>query len=289
MERAIFITKLSQLKYANNNYTRLYYGNEFCERLTPSPSQLSEALSFVLRNKLNFSFVTPYVTNSGLKKLGALFKLLEGSGVNCEVIINDWGTLNLINRRHPSLLPVLGRLLTKQKRGPRVIKLLKRQTKPRLLKDPDNPRQSTLLLPQKLPLALDPYYLGSNASSVPIIHNFLINQRIRRIELDNTGQGLILELPRNRLSASIYLPYVYISTTFFCPTAGCDQEKERLIKIKPCQKQCRRYLFKLRHKTMPKVIYLGGNTQFYKNTKSRIKQWESMGIDRIVYAPEVPI
>ncbi len=289
MERAVFITKLSQLKYVNEEYSRLYYGNEFCERLIPSLQDLKEILGYIKIRGLNFSFVSPYVTNIGLGKIKVIFEFLKVEKINCEVIINDWGLLNLINYEYLNFQPVLGRLLTKQKRGPRLIKLLKRQVRPRLKVNPESPGQRQILIHKKLPFDLDPYYKGSNASSVPIIHNFLISQHIKRIELDNIAQGLFLKLPKDKILASVYLPYVYISTTFFCPTAGCDQKKKSLLKIKPCNRQCQRYLFKLRHKTMPKVIYLKGNTQFYKNTRLSMRELEESGVDRIVYQPEIPI
>lgn len=155
--------------------------------------------------------------------------------------------------------------------------------------DTKNPGQRHIVIQKSLPLDLDPYYKGSNSASVPIIHNFLIRQRINRIELDNIAQGLFLKLPKDKIFASVYLPYVYISTTFFCPTAGCDQKKKSFLKIKSCKKQCQRYVFKLRHKTIPKVIYLKGNTQFYKNTRLPMRKLQKLGIDRIVYQPEIPI
>lgn len=289
MERAIFISIISNLKYVNEKYSRLYFGNEFCERLIPSLQDLKEILGYIKMRGLNFSFVSPYVTDIGLREIKVIFEFLKVEKINCEVIINDWGVLNLINRSYPGFRPVLGRLLTKQKRGPRLIKLLKRQVRPRLMVNSENPGQRNILIQKKLPFDLDPYYKGSNASSVPIIHNFLISQRIKRIELDNIAQGLFLKLPKDKILASVYLPYVYISTTFFCPTAGCDQKKKSLLKIKPCNRQCQRYVFKLRHKTMPKVIYLKGNTQFYKNTRLSMRELEESGVDRIVYQPEIPI
>ncbi len=289
MERAIFITRLNQLKYIDCGYSRLYYGNEFCERLIPVPDCLEQILSYTEKKKLDLSLVTPYVTSDGIKKIEALFELLKSRRVACEIIINDWGVLNLLNHKYLSLTPVLGRLLTKQKRGPRLIKLLKRQTRPRLIKNSKNSKIKDLVFQKKLPAELDFYYKGSNAASVPAIHNFLISRHIRRIELDNTAQGLFLDFPEEKISASIYLPYVYISTTFFCPTAGCDEKEGSLLKIKPCKRQCQRYIFKLRHRTMPKVIYLKGNTQFYKNARFQLKEWENLGADRIVYEPEIPI
>lgn len=289
MEKAIFITKVSQLRYIDHKYSRLYYGNEFCERLIPSLQDLREIVGYIQKRRLYFSFVSPYVTNVGLGRLRVLFEFLRVENINCEVVINDWGVLNLVNHKYPNLAPVLGRLLTKQKRGPRLIKLLKRQVRPRLIIDSKNPGKRCIIIEKSLPLALDPYYKGSNTASVSIIHNFLIRQRINRIELDNIVQGFFLRLPQDKIFASVYLPYVYITTTFFCPTAGCDRKKKSLLKIKPCKRQCQRYVFKLRHRTMPKVIYLKGNTQFYKNASLTIRKLEKSGIDRMVYQPEIPI
>jgi len=289
MEKAIFINRLGQLNYVNAEYTRLYYGQEFCERLIPALGDLKKVLSFIQEKGLDFTLVTPYVTNSGLERLKPLLECLKNKKINCEVIINDWGVLSLVNREYHNLSPALGRLLTKQKRGPRLIKLLKRETKTRLIKDRHDPKKKCLVFQKKIPLVLDPYYKGSNVSSVPIIHNFLFSRGIQRIELDNIGQGLFLELPKEKISTSVYLPYVYITTTFFCPTAGCDQKKKSLLKIKPCKRQCQRYIFKLWHRSMPKEIYLKGNSQFYKNTRLNLKEWQALGVDRIVYEPEVPV
>ena len=289
MEKAIFITKVSQLRYVHTGYGRLYFGNEFCERLIPSLKDLKKALSFIRGKRMDFSLVTPYVTNFGLERLKPLLALLKSRKVYGEIIINDWGLLSLVNREYVNLSVVLGRLLTKQKRGPRLIRLLKRETRPRFIKDSKNPKIKYFIFQKKLPLDLDSYYKGSDTSSVPIIHDFLIRRCIKRIELDNTSQGLFLELEKSGISASVYLPYVYISTTFFCLSADCDQKKKSLLKRKPCKRQCQRYIFKLRHKTMPKVIYLKGNTQFYKNTRLQLKEWKAMGVDRIVYEPEIPV
>jgi hypothetical protein len=141
----------------------------------------------------------------------------------------------------------------------------------------------------KLPLDLDPYYKGCNSGSVPMIHDFLLQNRVPRIELDYLAHGLSLELPKGKISASVYWPYAYITTTFFCPSAGCDVKGKSIIKIKPCRRPCQRYQFILRHKSIPKIIYLKGNTQFYKNSRRSFKNLERLGVDRIVYEPQIPL
>jgi len=168
-----------------------------------------------------------------------------------------------------------------------LIRLLKRNTNINLFKDKQNPQIKYLSIQKKIPEELDAYYKGSNASSVPSIHGFLMSRRVKRIELDNTGQGLYFRLPKDKISASVYLPYVYITTTFFCPSASCG--KKSILKINPCNKECQKYTFHLRHASFPKKIFLKGNTQFYKNTLTNFKGWLRMGVDRIVYEPEIPV
>jgi len=289
MEQAVLINKTPNLKYLNKKYSRIYFGNEFCERMIPSLVSLEEVVAYVKKYKLDLSLVTPYVTNDGLAKLETLFELLKKKSISCEVIFNDWGILNLINHRYPNFKPVLGRLLTKQKRGPTIIRMLQRRSRKFVMQDPKSPNSRYIVIEKELPLSLDSYFKGSNAASVPIIQQFLLNQRISRIELDNTQQGLLLELPRGKISASVYFPYVYISTTFFCPSAGCDTKNKSFLKIKPCNRQCQRYIFTLRNQSFQKVIFLKGNTHFYKNFRISYNALAKIGVDRIVYEPELPI
>jgi hypothetical protein len=235
-----------------------------------------------------FSLVTPYVTDKGLERVGSLLEALQDEMPDAEVIINDWGVLFLLERRFPSFLRVLGRLLTKQKRCPTLIRLLERKPQALLRQPPKDKETKCILIQKKLPSDLDLYYRGSNVSSVPIIHSFLASRRIKRIEIDNLAHGMTLSLPKDKIQASVYFPYVYISTTFFCLSSGCDDKEISFLKIKRCAKQCQEYIFTLRHPSMPRLIYLKGNTQFYRN-KRLPNAMEKMGINRTVYEPEIPV
>ena len=90
MEQALFITKAENVKYFREEFTRIYFGNEFCQKLIPSKSEVEEVLSFVEKNSLNFTFVTPYVTNKGLHRLESLILFLKERKHGCEIIFNDW-------------------------------------------------------------------------------------------------------------------------------------------------------------------------------------------------------
>jgi hypothetical protein len=288
MENALFITKIRQLNFWNKRYGRLYFGHEFCERQIPGLNSLRRALDFARSRDIAFTFVSPYVTDAGLVVLRKSLDFLSRQKFPCEIVVNDWGVLNLASREYPGIVPVLGRLLTKQKRGLHVKNLLQRDYKSVLLNDSVRKKKEIIFF-KKMPPRADYYYKGTNAGSVPVIHDFLISRGISRIELDNPEQGVSLALPAGRIFASVYTPYVYIATTFYCPSAGCANRKRSFLKIKLCGKECGRFLFELRHKSMPMVIYLKGNTQFYKNPGLMVTELSSRGVDRIVYQPEIPV
>ncbi len=53
---------------------------------------------------LDFTLLTPSVSDAGISELRPLFQLLDRHE-NCEVVFNDWGVLNLLRREFPNLSP----------------------------------------------------------------------------------------------------------------------------------------------------------------------------------------
>ena len=258
MENALFISKIENLKHFKKDYNRLYFGNEFCENLIPTKDELLKVLSFVSEKKLDFTFVTPYVTNKGLKKLQPLIKLIPKEA---EVVINDWGLLKLVKSK--KLKPVLGRLLVKMKKGPRILNIL--ETAPEETLKP----------------------LRKSNVEVPIFQKFLKENNIKRVEIDNLLQGIDLNL--FTIQGSLYTPFVYLTTTRRCLINSSDLiSKKDIIGIYPCHRECQNYTAELKHELMPKTIILKGNTQFMKNEKIP-NNLKKNGINRIVYQPEIPM
>ncbi|MFC1631666.1 hypothetical protein ACFL2I_03835 [Candidatus Omnitrophota bacterium] len=287
IEKTIFITKISNLKFVNSRYKRLYFGNEFCEKLIPQLNELKKAIRYCERNKLKFSLVTPYVTNRGIDNLDKLFLWLQNNKMNCEIIINDYGVLDLINEEYQTLQPVLGRLLTKQKRDPRITNLT--EVKPRKHKFFKMDGEYFIVLAKKAPDALASFFKDSNVN-VPIIQSFVRSYGIARVEIDNLLQGINLRIPRDSLSVSLYVPYGYITTTRLCTADPFRNIEKFSCRISSCGKQCQRYIIELRNKDMPKRIYKKGNTLFFKNRKvSSHRELIKIGINRLVYQPEIPV
>jgi hypothetical protein len=263
MEQAIFISKVDNLKYFSPHFSRLYFGNEFCEQLIPSVTELDQVLDFISENSLDFTLVTPYLTDNGLRGLEILFQEIAQKRPDSEVVFNDYGVLRVLRSRYRQLEPVMGRLLNKMKRGPRLMAVI-----------------------DKLPQTTVEYFRSSNLT-LPVLGKFLNDNGVRRVELDNVLQGFDFSL--DDLNASLYLPFAYVTTTRLCLTNSCDiPEREELIGIFPCKRECQKYTFYLRNEIMPVMLIRKGNTIFFENG-ALPDGIEEKGITRIVTEPEIPM
>lgn len=265
MEQAVYLSSVDQLHYVADDFTRLYFGAEFCERLIPSLLELETALSTARERSLGFTFMTPFVTNRGLERLEKLLNMLGRAHPDAEVVVNDWGVLQLVRSAHPQLKPVLGRLLNKSKRGPRIMNIF-----------------------DQLPAETKNYFQGSNLD-VPSAVRFLRQQGIQRVEFDNLLQGLTLNGSDPQMHKSLYLPFAFISATRFCLTANCDDpDKIDAIGVFPCARECLKYSFNLYNPVMTLPLIRRGNAVFFvnENIPDVVARQQ---VDRIVVQPELPL
>lgn len=262
MEEAVFITKISDSQCLSNRYSRIYFGNEFCQRLIPTIKELEEILNFVLSKSLNFTFVTGFVTDSDLNYLQDLLDIISYRVPNSEIVINDWGMLCIV--RKYNLKPVVGRLLTKQKRDPRILTLLKK-------------------LPEKALECSKAAGIGS------YLIRFLRDNAVERMEIDNLPQGIRLNesVKLEGFHFSLYFPFNYVTTSRQCIfNNGCLHSEMEL--PPKCERKCRHSTIILKHHTMPLPLYMKGNTVFLENLKTPDYLVQE-GIDRIIYQPDIPM
>lgn len=262
MEHAIFISKIKNLSYVTEKYSRLYFGIEFCERLIPTIEDLKGVLRFVSRKDLDFTLVTPYLTNKGISRLKSLVKFLINERPDSSIVVNDWGFLCSLKEeckdKDLHLELALGRLLTKQKRDPEILNIM-----------------------HKIPQSAIEHFKMSNVDA-SIFTDFLIEKDIRRVELDNLLQGISRQ--NSKIKGSLYIPFVYLTTTRLClSNLG---EKARV--VLPCNKECESYIFKLQHRRMGVDLFLKGNTVFFENNRLP-ENLNELNIDRLVYQPEIPL
>jgi hypothetical protein len=220
-------------------------------------------VEFALDRKADFSFVSPYVTQAGLRELEKRLVELDRLCPGAEVIFNDYGAWNLLLAQHRKLTPVMGRLLNRTKRGPRLMAVIDR-----------------------LPETTVEYFRNS-ALGVPHLQSFLKKRGVSRVELDNLLQGM--DLPVKGLETSLYYPWAFVATTRLCMTAGCDRpDAEERLGIFACSRECRKYSFVLENEIMPVPLVRKGNTVFFQNEELP-QNLQETGISRIVLEPEIPL
>ena len=91
------------------------FGSEFCERLLPECRILERAYDLSREAGKAFTYVTPRLTNAGVRTLKEHFTYLNEKGESADgsgpaVVVNDFGALNMLCH-YPNLRPHLGRNL----------------------------------------------------------------------------------------------------------------------------------------------------------------------------------
>ena len=264
MEQVLYVSRPGNLKYFTNDFSRLYFGQEFCERLIPSIKELEEVLLFVEEKKLLFTFVTPYVTNKGLCRIEEIIGFIAEKKLEFEVVFNDWGVFQYLKEKWPMLTPVMGRLLNKMKRGPRIMNIF-----------------------NKMSCDSKEYFQKSNLN-VPAAVTFLKQHGIQRVEFDNLLQGINIDDADKEIHKSLYMPFAFVSTTRFCLSANCDSSvSSDYVGIFNCNRECRKYTFNINNPAMGLPLIRKGNTVFFLNENIPDIVLKG-GVDRIVIQPEIP-
>jgi len=258
---------------------RLYFGQEFCQRLLPKADDLRLAIEAARKSEARFSFVTPYVTDDGLDRLKPLLGQVESEWPGAEVVVNDWGVLLYLKETHPGLTPVAGRLLEKMKRDPRF--------------SPEDFRR--FFSSQGLRMLRD-----SNAT-VPAYQRLLQSYGVGRVEFDNVPQGIDIDLSGAPLRASVYAPFGFVTTGRICFIGSLHAPLERRFRVDtPCRRECRTYEQFLRRNLSPMPgavespsvhqveLARKGNTLFFANPEL---SWvdSKRGFDRLIFTPRLPI
>lgn len=178
---------------AQRRPARLYIGNQFCSHLFPSDEMLFELLQKAQRESLQVTVAFTCQKESMLKSTGQLLQKLDQwcdeHERELEVIVNDWGLAGLVGRTTSHLNPVLGILLNKYKKDPRV-----------------SYKPGNRMLLKENNLGLEDYrkYLQ---------HEF----GIRRYEWECCGQEQ--EYPQGH--NSLYFPFYQTNTSQYCPLYAC--------------------------------------------------------------------
>ncbi len=249
-EPALFLTCLDGP--LPEGYARLYFGAEFCPWLLPQAAAAVEACRAAYERGWHFTLATPVLAEPMLPRLRAVLEALIGVvGAGDEVLISDWGALALVREILPQLPVLLGRALSGQKRGPRILDLP--------------------LTAQQLEYFQCGSWYGREASAL------LGEMNIPRVELDNLLQG-VAPLPPG-LAGSLHYPYAMVTSSRNCPfrverqAAGCAARCGEVFTLETDQTQV--------------PLLQCGNTQFLQNQELPNNLF-ALGIDRLVHHHFLP-
>jgi len=195
-ETAVLVSRTEALKEIPlSSFKRIYFGAEFCDEKLPSPEEWDAAADAARLEKLPITLVTPYFTESGLGRVIELLKHVARDNAETEVVVNDWGAFNFMRRELPILRPVIGRVLIRQKKDPRIAHV----------NDTDMKE-----------------YFSKSLLDNSRFRDFLVSEGAGRAELDNPLHGINMPEIENRPALSLYFPFVFLTTSRQCAPGSCE-------------------------------------------------------------------
>ena len=248
-------------------FDRFYIGNDYCE----NNLQIKRTIKLInFYKEKNITLLLPFLTDCGLEKLKQILNLLKTYKLkDFEIVFNDWGTFYYLRKYYPDIKLVLGRLLTKQRKDPRIEIILKnKQEHFKLLKN--NLGITNIVKTKKVPISLIELFSRTAMESKESI-DFLIKNNVLRIEIDNLTWDMIIKLP-TKIKVSLYYPYILLNVTRYCGAINGKYDKV-------CNKICLK-----KPKNISENIFMKGNALYYRNNIiPHKKDLKSNNIDRIIY------
>lgn len=216
--------------------TRLHFGSEFCETLLPNEAQLGRATEAARAGGLALTLVTPILSDAGI---GRLRRLLAALVPGAEVVANDWGTLRLIRRERPDLVPVAGRMICKMVKDPR--------------------------LPSAEWARLYPHGIHSGPFAA-----VLDRLGVGRIEMDVPPFADIADFRSGRFKVSVHAPYGFSVKGRSCRIGSLHQpEADKFATGHACGRECLTFVGDLSRPELggnDLATFQRGNTVFYRHS-----------------------
>lgn len=110
MEKVILINRYKNINEINQKFHRIYFGNEFCEKLYPNINEFLKISKYCEEDNKKISILTPHTSSKELPKIIKSLKIIDNLNKNYEIIINDFGILNIIKKLSLNANLVWGRL-----------------------------------------------------------------------------------------------------------------------------------------------------------------------------------
>jgi len=271
---------LEALYEVGGEVSRLYFGQEFCQHLIPTPEEVVQAAFTARQLGWEFTYVTGSVTDAGLARTEANLRALNEARIACEVTVNDWGVLRRIREAYPEFALNIGRLLIRQQRLARFTDVTSRPVNTKAIQTSEDAIRANQLRALR----------GVNVSN-PAYRKRLDEAAVQRLDLDIVPQGIDLPEGTWGFGVSCYYPWTYVTGGRNCLTAAFDDPLRKHVVVDgPCPRSCQQ-INRATVTDMDKdTILQRGNTIFVVNQSYATPYLDgTLPIDRIVLEPYLPI
>jgi hypothetical protein len=233
---------------------RVYLGDEFCLHRQVDPKALIEFVRLAEERSWAVTLLTPPVTDDGLERCAPLFDRIDDPRLEAEVVVNDWGTLQFLRERHPSLRLSLGRLLNKG------------------FKDPRLPDAAAFARMSEEAAGL----LSRSTFDSPRFQDEMSRLRVTRFERDLLPHGIPGWEEPQGLGTSVYLPFGYVTMGRVCWLASFEGSTEEKFSLADqCHRSCRDLSLHLEDAQTDLKLLQEGNAVFYRYPASLLSSFLS--------------
>lgn len=236
---------------------RVYLGWEFCPDFLPEQRRLRALASEAIAQGLAVTVATSFLPEGLFAQTAHTLETLAGwwsrrADAKLEIVVNDVGLLGRLARRDDVEL-VLGRLLNKQRRDPRIA-----------------------AVQETLPPGLRAYLRGSSCN-FSWFRTVLDRLGVRRAEFDSLPAGM--DAPNCSLACSLHAPFSFVSAGRACAWAKTTSGS--------CGRRCVGDSALLRAKGVDVTVIAFGNALVCLRDNI-VDAVVALAADRLVYTPRLP-
>ena len=276
---------LDKLFQEGLEFTRLYFGQEFCQNLIPGPNEVEQSYYYSKQLGWNYTYVTGgYLTNAGMEKVRKNLDKLKEIGAEAEgaeVVFNDWGVLRILRRDYPGFKPVLGRILNKQTRLNMFV--YAPNELPTLYTDIQTPKEEV----QKNQVAAYADISLNNPEYVERLHEM----GVENVDMDIVPQGTKRPEDGWGMTLGYYYPWGFIATGRNCPTSGTTNPyRAYQVTEEPCPRPCQKYNCSPAIPPLDIPIIQRGTALMIFHTEYSEPYFEGkIPYERLIFEPYIPL
>lgn len=239
--------------------TALYFGTEFCEDRLPDAGEAAAFCALARDRGWQATLLTPLVSPAGLARTGDLLDALSRAGWQPAVVCNDWGVLELLIQRHPSLARRAGRLINRSLRDPRAY-----------ADDPAGPATH-------------------DASRHAAVRALLRSLGVKAVESDADLEGGYLG--DGDFDRALHVPYTFAASGRACPLKAAlypDGGGFTKALADPCTAPCRGGALPVRRDDTALPHWRAGNTVLYELPQQAARAWLKRAERIVVHTRALP-